>query len=83
MDSDIFLYKRFDEFMQKNVFSTFMTVEVESKTGLQAAFFMAPHGNAFCQKVWEYYKNHHFKNDDGSFNTTNCPPSPALHENCR
>lgn len=56
MDSDIFLYKRFDEFMQKNVFTTFMTEEGETKTGLQAAFFMAPHGNAFCQKVWEYYK---------------------------
>ena len=73
MDSDIFLYKRFDEFMQKNVFTTFMTEEGETKTGLQAAFFMAPHGNAFCQKVWEYYQNHHFKNDEGSFNTTISP----------
>lgn len=73
MDSDIFLYKRFDEFMQEKVFTTFMTEEGETKTGLQAAFFMAPQGDSYCQQVWDYYKNHHFKNEDGSFNKTISP----------
>ena len=73
MDSDIFLYKRFDEFMQQDVFTTFMTEEGETHTGLQAAFFMAPKGDTYCRQVWEYYKAHHFKNDDGTFNKTISP----------
>lgn len=73
MDSDIFLYKRFDEFMQGKVFTTFMTEEGDTKTGLQAAFFMAPPGDSYCQQVWDYYQHHHFKNEDGSFNKTISP----------
>lgn len=73
MDSDIFLYKRFDEFMQKNVFTTFMTEEGETSTGLQAAFFMAPSGDRYCRQVWDYYQTHHFKNKDGSFDKTISP----------
>ncbi len=73
MDSDIYLYKRFDEFMQTDGFTTFMTEEGESRTGLQAAFFMASKGDGFCQQVWEYYKSHHFKNEDGTFNKTISP----------
>ena len=41
--------------------------------GLQAAFFMGTAGNAFCQKMFEYYQNRHFKNPDGSFNDTISP----------
>lgn len=73
MDSDIFLYKRFDDFMQNEVFTTFMTEEGETGTGLQAAFFLAPSGDEFCRKVWEYYTTHHFKNEDGTFNKTISP----------
>lgn len=73
MDSDIFLYKRFDEFMQNDVFTTFMTEEGDTRSGLQAAFFMAPLGDEFCRQVWAYYKTHHFKNEDGTFNKTISP----------
>ena len=73
MDSDIFLYKRFDDFMQNEVFTTFMTEEGATKTGLQAAFFMAPASDNFCCQVWKYYQNHHFRNADGSFNKTISP----------
>lgn len=73
MDSDIFLYKRFDKFMQGEVFTTFMTEEGETRTGLQAAFFMAPKGDDYCKQVWEYYEIHHFKNEDGTLNKTISP----------
>ena len=73
MDSDIYLYKRFDEFMKDGVFTTFMTEEGETKTGLQAAFFMASPGDDYCKRVWEYYQTHHFRNEDGSLNKTISP----------
>lgn len=73
MDSDIFLYKRFDEFMRNDVFTTFMTEEGDTRTGLQAAFFMASPGDGYCKQVWEYYQTHHFRNEDGSLNKTISP----------
>ena len=73
MDSDIYLYKRFDEFLKNKVFTTFMTEEGETRTGLQAAFFMASSADEYCKQVWEYYQTHHFRNEDGSLNKTISP----------
>lgn len=28
---------------------------------------------SFCRQVWAYYKTHHFKNEDGTFNKTISP----------
>lgn len=73
MDSDIYLYKRFDTFMEAECFTTFMTEEWTTKSGLQAAFFLAPKADPYCKDVWAYYQSHHFRNDDGSFNATISP----------
>lgn len=73
MDSDIFLYKRFDEFMDKSGFTTFMTEEGDTRTGLQAAFFIADKGDAFCGRMLDYYRNNHFVNADGTMNRTISP----------
>lgn len=74
MDSDIYLYKRFDEFMEHDgVFTTFLTEEGEDRTGLQAAFFMASAGDRFCKKVLDYYAQRHYRLSDGSFDDTISP----------
>ena len=72
MDSDIYLHRRFDEIRPEEGFATFNEKDKE-EFGLQAAFFMGTAGNAFCQKMFEYYQNRHFKNPDGSFNDTISP----------
>ena len=72
MDSDIYLHRRFDEILPEDGFATFNEKDKE-EFGLQAAFFMGTAGNAFCQKMFEYYQNRHFKNPDGSFNDTISP----------
>ena len=75
MDSDIFLYKRFDEFIPEHGFATFNEkIEKEQSVfGLQAAFFMGEKGNQYCKDVLDYYMNTSFKNADGSFNDTISP----------
>lgn len=70
MDSDIFLYKRFDEFLPKGGegFSTFheKIYPAHENFGLQAAFFMGEKGNEFCKKMVDYYAERHYINPDGS-----------------
>lgn len=75
MDSDIFLYKRFDEFIPEHGFATFNEkIEKEQPVfGLQAAFFIGEKGNQYCKDVLDYYRNTHFKNADGTFNDTISP----------
>lgn len=72
MDSDIYLYKRFDEILPTDGFVTFCEKDKEV-FGLQAAFFMGSKGNAFCQKMVEFYCSRHFRNADGTFNDTISP----------
>ena len=74
MDSDIFLFRRFDELLDENDFIT--TAEAgEGMTwwGLQAAFFMGVAGNKFCEEMVEYYRNRKFVKEDGSFDQTISP----------
>lgn len=71
MDSDIFLYKRFDEIIGRN--DDFITFHEKcdpehENFGLQAAMFMGVKGNEFCREMVEYYRGEHFLNPDGSFN---------------
>lgn len=75
MDSDIYLYKRFDAFIPTHGFATFNEkIEKEQDVfGLQAAFFIGEKGNAYCKDVLDYYAQRHFTNPDGSFNDTISP----------
>lgn len=70
MDSDIFLKKRFDDFIPQTGFATFMECynKAKGKIGLQAAFMMGEKGNQFCKDMVDHYEHVHFKNADGSFN---------------
>lgn len=77
MDSDIFLYRRFDEFLPKEGegFSTFheKIYPAHENFGLQAAFFMGEKGNAFCKEMVDYYAQRHYLKPDGSFDNTISP----------
>ena len=65
MDSDMFLKKRFDEFIPEHGFATFN--ECWGTVLLQAAFLIGEQGNSFCEEVFSYYKQRHFLLPDGSF----------------
>ena len=75
MDSDIFLYKRFDQFVPEKGFATFneKVGNDNSEFGLQAAFFIGEAGNAMCGKIFEYYMHTHYRNEDGTLNNTISP----------
>lgn len=75
MDSDIFLYKRFDELIPKHGFATFneCTKTGQKEFGLQAAFFMGEKGNSFCKELFDDYNSRHFIKEDGSFDQTISP----------
>ena len=64
MDSDIFLYRRFDEFMPGpgEGFATFheKIYPEHENFGLQAAFFIGEKGNEFCREMVERYPELHF-----------------------
>lgn len=71
MDSDIFLYKRFDDIIRRG--DDFITFHEKcgpehENFGLQAAMFMGVKGNEFCREMLEHYRNEHFLNPDGSLN---------------
>ena len=59
MDSDIYLRKRFDQFIPETGCATFNERWEEGETdyGIQAAFFYRFKGNDFCKEVFEYYQN--------------------------
>lgn len=67
MDSDIYLLRRFDEFLPQEGFATFGEKDKDD-FGLQAAFFFGSAGNEFCKKMMDFYADRHFVNSDGSFN---------------
>ncbi len=71
MDSDVFMYRRFDEFMKDGEpFFTFAEkIYPEHRDfGLQAAFFGGEAGNEFCREALEYYYSTPYVNPDGTFN---------------
>lgn len=83
MDSDIFLYKRFDEFFptEDDAFATFHDKVNPDETdnpdgdsfGPNGAFFIGTKGNTFCHELLEYYKSHHYRRPDGTFDNTDSP----------
>lgn len=81
MDSDIFLYRRFDEFMTGHSFVTFNEhAHPERKVfGLQAAFFIGEAGNEFCRMMVDYYRKHNFILEDGTMDQT---ISPMIMRQC-
>lgn len=71
MDSDIFLFSRFDDILALDVdFITFHEkCDPDHKDfGLQAAMFMGVPGNKFCREMLDYYRTQHFLNPDGTQN---------------
>lgn len=75
MDSDIFLYRRFDEIVPDKGFVTFneRCFPEQTEFGLQAAFFMGEKGNEFCRRVFEFYQQAHYRQADGTLFSTVSP----------
>lgn len=75
MDSDIFLYRRFDDLLNNQDFTTFNEKNHPKriKFGLQAAFFWGEKGNSFCKDMVDYYSARNFTNADGTFDETISP----------
>ena len=75
MDSDVFIYRRFDEFMPVDGFVTFNERIEDDWTvfGLQAAFFIGSKGNEFSRRMLDYYASRHYINSDGSRDDTISP----------
>ncbi len=75
MDSDIFIYRRFDDFIPEEGFVTF-NEKIEARQmyfGLQAAFFIGSKGNRFCREMLDYYQSRHYINADGTQDNTISP----------
>lgn len=75
MDSDVFIYRRFDEFIPDEGFVTFHEKIEERQLyfGLQAAFFIGSKGNEYCRLMLDYYKNRHYISPDGNQDNTISP----------
>lgn len=83
-DSDILLYKRFDDFLPKeeegDAFVTFNDETVpepgqrgHGDFGLNGAFFIGTKGNTFCKELIDYYSSRHYRRSDGTFDNTVSP----------
>lgn len=79
MDSDIFIYRRFDEFMNDKMVTFNECFNREGQLGLQAAFFIGEAGNEFCKKMVEYYSNRDFVLAEGTLDLT---VSPMVMRKC-
>lgn len=75
MDSDVFIYRRFDDFIPDEGFVTFNEKIEPTWTdfGLQAAFFIGSKGNEFSRQMVEYYRARHYINPDGTQDNTISP----------
>lgn len=71
MDSDIFLYRRFDEFIPERGCTVIR--EVAPYFYLQAAFIIGEKGNQFCKDMVDYYNSHPFVLADGTTDETISP----------
>jgi hypothetical protein len=75
MDSDMLIYKNFDELIPEKGVVTF-NENIKAGDGplsLQAAFIMGEKGNTFCKEVLDYYSNRHFLLKNGSMDETISP----------
>lgn len=84
MDSDVFLYKRFDAFLPSEGEDDMAVIFHENCTrndaacgedifGLQAAFVIGTKGNTYCRELVEYYKGRHYLRTDGTHDDTVSP----------
>lgn len=75
MDSDIYLYRRFDNYLSRRGCTTFCECVApgSKKFGLQAAFFAGEPGNGFCKEMFDHYANRSFLLPDGTFDQTISP----------
>jgi len=75
MDSDILMFRRFDEFIPNEGFVTFneKIIPTQDFFGLQAAFFIGSKGNQFCKEMLDYYAGRHYLQDDGTHDNTISP----------
>lgn len=71
MDSDIYLYRRFDKFIPEHGCTVFR--EVAPHFYLQAAFIIGEKGNQFCKDMVDFYASRHFVNTDGTTDETISP----------
>ena len=74
MDSDILLYRGFQELITEEGCVTFTeNITPESQPSLQAAFVIASAGNAYCKALVDYYQSRHFLRADGTMDETVSP----------
>lgn len=85
MDSDIYLYKRFDEFLpsptEEDAFVTFHDKVRPDEPddpngnsfGPNGAFFIGTKGNTFCKEMLAHYTSRHYRLPDGSYDNTESP----------
>lgn len=68
LDTDVEVCGSFDGFLENKSF-----IGLDSRGDLEAAVFGAEPGCAWLKKALEFYKDRHFINPDGTFNTTTMP----------
>lgn len=71
MDSDIFLFRRFDEYIPEHGCTVFR--EVAPHFYLQAAFIIGEKGNEFCRDMFEFYSERPFICANGEADETISP----------
>lgn len=75
MDSDVFMYRSFNDLLHEEGFVTF-NERIENHWtvyGLQAACFLGTPGNRFCKDMLDYYGARHYVKPDGTFDNTISP----------
>ena len=71
-DSDIYIKKRFDQFIPDFGFVSFHE-HIRSVIQLQAAFLIGEKGNKYCKDLFDYYNHRPFLKPDGSYDTRISP----------
>lgn len=69
LDSDVEVLKRFDDLMEKPYFMCFEN----SEGAIEAATIGAEKGHGLFEKMLDYYRDRHFINRQGSYDTTTIP----------
>lgn len=83
LDSDVELFKSFDEFVNFSFFSgTDIRTPNRDRFAIEAAIMGAEKGNIYVKRCLDYYNELRFLNEDGSFNTKVMPDiiAPILED---
>lgn len=83
LDSDVEVYKRFDEFLKYSFFAGTDIRNLEKKQfGIEAAIMGAEKGHYYLKECLEYYNSMYFIREDGSLNIKVMPDiiSPILEK---